>query len=52
MIKFTCKKVEDKRTDVSTQTLQRPELDENLSPEEVNDQLNLVRMEIIRRQYG
>lgn len=27
MIKFTCKRVEDKKTDVSTHAIQRPNLD-------------------------
>jgi len=56
LIKFTCKKVEDKRTDVSTHAVPRPaclvsgdyaEDEEELSEDKIIDELNKVRRDIL-----
>ena len=52
MIKFTCKRVEDKKTDVSTHAVQRPNLDKIEDQAEFLHKLNDVRIEIMKRQYG
>ena len=52
MIKFTCKRVEDKKTDVSTHAIQRPNLDKIEDQAEFLHKLNDIRIEIIKRQYG
>jgi hypothetical protein len=52
MIKFTCKRVEDKKTDVSTHAIQRPNLDKIEDQAEFLHKLNDVRIEIIKRQFG
>lgn len=58
LTKFTCKKVEDKKTDVSTHSIPRPEnlllqsYEENCDPMQIMSELNNVRAEIIRRHYG
>lgn len=52
MVKFTCKKVEDKRTDVSTHAVPRPNFSEEDPPELFNEKLNAVRIDIIKRHYG
>tara|TARA_B110000285_G_C14888959_1_gene497603 strand:- start:29 stop:445 length:417 start_codon:yes stop_codon:yes gene_type:complete len=52
MIKFTCKRVEDKKTDVSTHAINRPNLDKITDEAEFLKKLNEVRIEIIKRQYG
>ena len=59
LTKFTCKKVEDKKTDVSTHAVERPahllelqDSDDEKDPMEVINDLNQVRSEIIRRHYG
>lgn len=54
MAKFTCKKVEDKRTDVSTNAVNRPDDGEleKMEQEEAINKMNQVRIDIIRRHYG
>ena len=52
MIKFTCKRVEDKKTDVSTHAIQRPNLDKVEDEAVFLHALNDVRIEILKRQYG
>ena len=60
LIRFTCKKVEDKRTDVSTHAVPRPASlleapnsdDEEMSEEQVIEELNKVRRDILQRHYG
>ena len=52
MIKFTCKRVEDKKTDVSTHAINRPNLDKITDEIEFLHRLNDVRIDIIKRQYG
>lgn len=49
MIKFTCKRVEDKKTDVSTHAINRPNLDKITDEGEFLKKLNEVRIEIIKR---
>jgi DNA mismatch repair protein MLH1 len=49
MIKFTCKRVEDKKTDVSTHAIQRPNLDKIEDQAEFLHKINEVRIEIIKR---
>jgi DNA mismatch repair ATPase MutL len=49
MIKFTCKRVEDKKTDVSTHAINRPNLEKITDEAEFLKKLNEVRIEIIRR---
>ena len=49
MIKFTCKKVEDKKTDVSTHAITRPNLDKIFEEAEFLHKLNDIRSEIIKR---
>jgi hypothetical protein len=57
LIKFTCKKIEDKRTDVSTHAVPRPnelveESQEDLSQEQIIALMNQVRTEILKRHFG
>lgn len=64
LIKFTCKKVEDKRTDVSTHAVPRPACltanpdssgeasQEELTEDKIIDELNKVRKDILQRHYG
>jgi DNA mismatch repair ATPase MutL len=59
LIKFTCKKVEDKRTDVSTHAVPRPdelmqpsESQEDLTQEQVISLMNQVRVDILKRHFG
>ena len=59
LIKFTCKKVEDKKTDVTTHAVPRPKClidpdseDEQMGQEKLMDSMNSVRADIIRRHYG
>ena len=58
LTKFTCKRVEDKKTDVSTHSLDRPaalmasQSEEDQDPMKVIEELNNVRAEIIKRHYG
>lgn len=52
MIRFTCKRLEDKKTDVSTHAVNRPNLDKILNEAEFLHKLNDIRMDIIKRQYG
>ena len=61
LVKFTCKKVEDKKTDVSTHSVDRPQhllesqgTDESCEedPLKLMQELNAVRSDIIRRHYG
>ena len=52
MIKFSCKKVEDKKTDVSTFAVPRPNLDSVEDPASFLKKLNEVRIEIVKRQFG
>ena len=49
MIKFTCKRVEDKKTDVSTHAINRPNLDKIDQEGEFLDKLNDIRIEIVKR---
>jgi len=52
MIRFTCKRLEDKKTDVSTHAVNRPNLDKIQNEAEFLHKLNDIRMDIIKRQYG
>lgn len=52
MIRFTCKRVEDKKTDVSTHAINRPNLDRVQNQVEFLHKLNEVRIDIIKKQYG
>ena len=52
MIKFTCKRVEDKKTDVSTHAVNRPNLDSYKTEADFLHALNDIRIDIIKRQYG
>lgn len=63
LIKFTCKKVEDKRTDVSTHAVPRPacltnmaesedDEEESLNEDKIINELNKVRRDILHRHYG
>lgn len=63
LIKFTCKKVEDKRTDVSTHAVPRPpcltgsgynsdEEENGISEDKIIDELNKVRRDILQRHFG
>ena len=59
LIKFTCKKVEDKRTDVTTHAVPRPKCltdpdsdNESMNQEQLMESMNTVRSDIIRRHYG
>ena len=49
LIKFTCKRVEDKKTDVSTYAINRPCIDQLESEAELLHKLNDIRIEIIKR---
>ena len=52
MIRFTCKRLEDKKTDVSTHAVNRPNLDKIQNEAEFLHKLNDIRIDIIKRQYG
>lgn len=52
MLRFTCKRVEDKRTDVSTHAVQRPNLSLIEDESEFLSKLNDVRLDVVKRQYG
>jgi DNA mismatch repair protein MLH1 len=52
MLRFTCKRVEDKRTDVSTHAVQRPDISAEDEEESFLKKLNDVRIDVIKRQYG
>jgi hypothetical protein len=57
LTKFTCKKVEDRKTDVSTLSVPRPDnlmhsQEDDADPMQIMNELNTVRGEIIRRHYG
>ena len=59
LIKFTCKKLEDKRTDVTTHAVPRPaaltdpgDSQEDLKQEDLINLMNQVRSDILRRHYG
>lgn len=52
MLKFTCKSVEDKKTDVTTMAVQRPDISSVKDEAEFLSKLNLVRIDVIKRQYG
>lgn len=49
MIKFTCKRVEDKKTDVSTHAVQRPNLDKIEDEAQFLHKMNDIRIDIIKR---
>lgn len=49
MIKFTCKRVEDKKTDVSTHAVNRPNMDKITDESDFLHKLNEIRIEIIKR---
>ena len=49
MIKFTCKRVEDKKTDVSTHSINRPNLEKIEDEGEFLNKLNDIRIEIVKR---
>ena len=52
MLKFTCKSVEDKRTDVTTMAVQRPDLSTLKEEAEFFSKLNNIRVDVIKRHYG
>lgn len=52
MIRFTCKRVEDKKTDVSTHAINRPNLEKVADEAEFLHKLNDIRIDIIKKQYG
>ena len=62
LIKFTCKKVEDKRTDVSTHAVPRPQClmnppesqssSQEMAEDDIINELNNVRKDILQRHYG
>ena len=49
MIKFTCKRVEDKKTDVSTHAITRFNMDKIEDEGEFLNKLNDIRIEIVKR---
>ena len=52
MLHFTSKRVEDKRTDVSTHAVNRPNLSLIEDESEFLSKLNDVRVDVIKRQFG
>jgi len=51
MIKFSCRKMDDKKTDVSTHNIPRPFLEDG-GFKDLEKQKNLIRQEVIRKTYG
>ncbi len=52
MIKFSCRKMDDKKTDISTHNVTRPTTIEEEDPKETERMKNQIRMEIIKKTYG
>jgi len=54
MIKFSCRKMDDKKTDISTHNIPRPSRDELITQhgDKQKRQQNQLRIEIIKKTYG
>ena len=54
MIKFSCRKMDDKKTDISTHNIPRPVGDELINDpgEKHQRQMNSLRVDIIKKTYG